>query len=266
MSGRSIAVVSGKGGAGKSMLVTALGAQWAFHRKRVLLVDLNTGMRGLDMLLGLESRVVFDLGDVLDGMCGAEQAILSDSRTGMRLLAARQISDTDTVNAQALSGLVKTLAEDFDVVLLDAPGGLGKNVRAAVGAAQEALLVTTPDDAALRDAERAAGLLSEMDVRLAGLVLNRIRPEFVEEGLQYTPEVCSQVLDVRVAGVIPDDREVWRRMLARQPINGDFPAAWAVRNLMERLEDSGTALRSWRGEEQEMIKRKKGFLRRGQAL
>ncbi|MCL1964753.1 MAG: AAA family ATPase [Firmicutes bacterium] len=255
MNGQCVAVVSGKGGVGKSMLVAALGAHFAYHRKRTLLVDLNTGMRGLDMLLGLESRIVFDLGDVQDGLCGIEQALIEDRQTGVFLLAARQITDTDALDAEALGRLMREMTKRFDRVLLDVPGGIGAHLQMAAGAAGEALVVTTPDDAAMRGAERVAGALR--DIPSPGLVINRIREDFVEAGLQYPPEVCGQVLDMRVTGVVPEDGEVWRRVLSRQAINGDFPAAWAIRNLMERMDDESTPLRPWRKDA--AGKQKRGF-------
>jgi len=260
MSGRCVAVASGKGGVGKSMLVAALGAHFAFHGKRVLLVDLNTGLRGLDMLFGLESRIVFDLGDVLDGLCGVEQALIEDRQTGVRLLAARQITDTDEIEAEALECLMDEMTERFDWVLMDVPSGIGQGLQAMAEAAEEALLVTTPDDAALRDTERVAGFLK--DLLPPGLVINRIRADFVASGLQHPPEVCGQVLDMRVKGVVPEDEDVLRRMLARQPINGNFPAAWAIRNLMERMENPEVPLRAWHKEKAEKAKRG-GVGRRG---
>ncbi len=248
MSGRCVAVVSGKGGVGKTMLTAALAAGLALRGQRVAVVDLNTGLRGLDMAFGLENRVVFDLGDVLDGICELSQALVADKQTGVRMLAARQMTGSDALPEDALSHLCETLRAEYDWVLLDTPSGIGRPFEAAVSAADRALLLTTPDDAALRDTDRLAGLLQRLDVGSPSLVINRIRPDFVDAGLQYAPEVCAQTLDMRPLGVLPEDESVWRRTLEKRPVSGDTQAAWAIRNLLERIEDAGVPLRPWRVE------------------
>ncbi len=246
MDGNRLTVVSGKGGVGKSMLVVTLGALWAARGRRVALVDINTGMRGLDMLLGLENRIVFDLGDVLEGLCAPRQALVEDKRTGMRVIAARQISDTETLDLDALDRLTRVLSRDFDIVILDAASGIGRGFTAAVQAADRALLVTTPDDMALRDADRVSGLLQRLDMPPPLVVLNRIRPDLVEEGLQYEPRVCAQVLDMPIFAVIPDDDEILRCTLRKEPATGGFPAAEAMANLLDRLENASLPVRPWR--------------------
>ena len=248
MSGPCWTLVSGKGGVGKSTLAAALGAHLALAGRRVALVDLNTGMRGLDMLLGLESRVVFDLGDVQEGLCEAEQALVTDRETGMRLLAAPQMRDSEALDEDALRAMCQTMCESFDFVFLDAASGIGRGFTAAARAAQQALVVTTPDDMALRDAERAAGLLRRLDMPAPALVINRIRPDFVDEGWQYTPEACAQTLDLRVAGVIPDDTAVWRMTLQKRPALGAFPAGRAMAALARWLENADEPIPPWRDE------------------
>lgn len=262
MRGTSYAVVSGKGGVGKSMLVVALGALWSAQGKSVALIDMNTGMRGLDMMLGLENRVVFDLGDVLEGLCEPRQALLRDAQTGIRLLAARQIADSELLDERALEALVEELEDSYDRVLLDAASGIGRGFSAAVLAARAALLITTPDDQALRDADRIAGLVQRLDLPSPRLVINRLREDFVRAGLQYEPEICEQVLDSRVYGAIPDDITVWRHTLMKRPVIGDFPAALAIANLSDRLSDRSVPLRPWHDEGPPEPERKRGFLER----
>jgi septum site-determining protein MinD len=251
MSGRALALVSGKGGVGKSVLAAALGAAWAGQGRRVALVDVNTGLRALDMLLGLENRVVYDLGDVLEGLCEIETAMIRCQDSNLWLLAARQITDTEAVDEDALARLVGMLCARFDVVLLDAPTGMGQGFVAAAYAAEETLLVVTPDDLSLRDGERMAGLLERLGAPRPQWAINRIRADFVREGLQYPPEVCAQVLDMRPIGVIPEDDALARAALSKTRMPPDSPAAQAVEALRRALEGEDGALPLWQMEELE---------------
>lgn len=266
MSGRCYTVVSGKGGVGKSMLVITLGALWAKEGKNVALVDVNTGMRGLDLMLGMENRIVFDLGDVLEGACDVQQALVREKNTGMRIIAARQISDSEWLNEEALSNLTRILMEKFDFVLLDAASGIGRGFTAAVHAAGNAILLTTPDDMALRDADRITGLLHRLDMPSPQVVINRIREDLVDAELQYMPEVCSQVLDLPVCGVIPEDDQILRATLQKRPATGSYRGAKAIENVKDRLLDARTPLLPWREEKHMDIGhvKKAGFWKRSQ--
>ena len=263
MSGLCYTVVSGKGGVGKSMLVVALGALFALEGKSVALVDVNTGMRGLDLMLGMENRIVFDLGDVLEGHCDVRQALVREKSTGMRVIAARQISDTEWLSEEGLQGLTKALLEQFDVVLLDSASGIGKGFTAAARAAINAILLTTPDDMALRDADRIAGLLHRLDAPSPLVVINRIREDLVDDGLQYMPEVCAQVLDLPILGVIPDDDRIHRATLQKRPAIGGYKGAKAIENVKARLLDRKSPLWPWREEKKtELAEEKTGFWKR----
>ncbi len=236
MSARAVALLSGKGGVGRTLLTASLGARLAKEGRRVALVDLNTGMRGLDMALGLESRVAFDLGDVLDGVCELRQALVRGP-DGLRLLAARQMRDTEELDEDALGRVMDALRAQFDWVLVDTAGGVGRGFTAAARCGLEALAVTTPDDASLRCVERAAGLWQRLGGEPPMLCVNRIRPALVEEGLQYTPQTCAQVVDLRLLGVVPEDAEALCAALRKTPLEGDSPAARGVENLLARLEN-----------------------------
>lgn len=253
MTGRLIAVMSGKGGVGKTMLTAALGAQWAARGKRVVLVDMNIGMRGLDMLMGLESRVGFDLGDVVEGACGLDSALLENRQLGVRIIAAKQFDEKKPLKERTLQIILEVLCLQNDIVLMDAPSGLSYGLELTARMAQEFLMVTTPDDASLRDAERTAAVLDTLEKPRPLLVVNRIHPRLVAEGLQYGPEVCAQLLDMRLAGVIPEDREAMRCTLRREVLHGAFPAMWALENLVERLDDMNAPLLPWYEEAGGMI-------------
>lgn len=265
MSGQCYTVVSGKGGVGKSMLVVALGALFALEGKSVALVDVNTGMRGLDLMLGMENRIVFDLGDVLEGHCEVRQALVREKSTGMRVIAARQISDTEALNEEALLSLTRSLRERFEMVLLDSTSGIGRGFTASVRAAGAAILMTTPDDMALRDADRVTGLLHRLDMPSPRVVVNRIREDLVNAGLQYTPEVCAQVLDLPVCGVIPEDEQIMRAVLSKRPAIGDYHGAKAIQNVKSRLLDKNAPLLPWREERECESAEKGGFWKRRRA-
>lgn len=244
MSARVIALLSGKGGVGRTLLTASLGARLAKENRRVALMDLNTGMRGLDMALGLESRVAFDLGDVLDGVCELKQALVRGP-DGLRLLAARQMRDTEELDEDALSRVMDALRAQFDWVLIDAASGVGRGFTAAANLGCEAIAVTTPDDASLRCVERAAGLWQRLGGEPPMLCVNRICPALVEEGLQYAPQTCSQVVDLYLLGVVPEDPQALRAALSKAPLEGDSPAARGVENLLARLENPKQKLWDW---------------------
>lgn len=249
MTGRLITVVSGKGGVGKSFVAAALGTRWAAAGKTVVLLDMNLGMRYLDMLLGIESRVCYDLSDVVFSRCGLSAAMVEEKHTGLRLISAPQFTDGRPMNERVLRILLEVLCSQNDIVLLDAPGGLAEGFAlTARMAGDTTLLVTTPDDMSLRDAERTAMLLRDLDKPAPLLVVNRLRPALVEEGLQHAPEVCAQVLDLRLAAAIVEDEQALRLSLSREPSLGDTQAAQAIDNLAGRLLDDTVPLRPWRAE------------------
>lgn len=246
MSGRALAVVSGKGGVGKTMIVAALGAHWARAGKRVVLIDMSIGMRGLDMALNLHSRVGFDLGDVLDGRVGLDRAMIEDKETGVRLIAAKQFTPEAPLNERALQLIIEVLCMQNDRVLLDAPAGIGENLDLATRMAQETLLVSTPDDAALRTTDRVRAILNDQGRTDLQLVVSRIREDLVDAKLQYAPEVCSQLLDLPLAGVVPEDDAALRSTLAMQPLDPASRASRAIANLAARIDGEPMPLWAWR--------------------
>lgn len=236
MSGHLLAVVSGKGGVGKSFLTAALGARLAAMGERVVLVDLSTGLRHLDILFGLESRVGFDLHDVVEGVCGLDRALITDRQSGARLLLARQTQTDAPCNERTLRILLEVLCLQNDYVLLDAPCGLGDGFSLAARMADASLLVATPDNACCRAAERAAAEILRHGRPHPYLVINRLQAALVEAGLQHTPAVCAQLLDLRLLAAIPEDDLAQRAMLQASPLLQDTQAAAAIDTLAERLE------------------------------
>lgn len=235
--GRVIALLSGKGGTGKSTAAAFWGRYAASHGRKAVLVDLNTGMRELDMLLGLESRIVFDLGDVLDEICPVRQALVQERESGVYLLAAPQMCDSDELDPERLAQLMQELKEDFDDIILDGPAGIGQGVLAACRAAERAVVAALPDDAGLRAADRIAGLLQRQDMAPPEVLLNRLDRSLLRDGLQYTPSVCSQVLDLPVLGAVPEEAGVRRAALEKRGMPEEWDVFRALENAFLRLED-----------------------------
>ncbi|MEO6991174.1 MAG: septum site-determining protein MinD [Candidatus Baltobacteraceae bacterium] len=208
MSGRRIVVTSGKGGVGKTTTTANLGAALARRGARVALVDADIGLRNLDLVLGVEKRIVFDLVEVVEGRCQLRQALIRDKRfEQLWILPASQTREKEAVGEAQMTALIAELAESVDYVLVDSPAGIEHGFRSAVAGATEALVVTTPEVSAVRDADRVIGKLAErrMPVRL---IVNRIRPDMIRSGDMMTVEDVCEILSAELAGIVPDDEAV----------------------------------------------------------
>ena len=202
-------ITSGKGGVGKTTATANLGMGLALLGKRVAMVDADIGLRNLDVVLGLENRIVYDLVDVAEGYCRPRQALIKDKRIdGVYLLPAAQTRDKTAVSPDQMRGLCLELAQEFDYVLVDCPAGIEQGFRNAVCAADRALVVTTPEVTAVRDADRVIGLLEAMETRPPLLLINRVRGEMVRRGDMMSIEDMVEVLAIEVLGVIPEDEYI----------------------------------------------------------
>ncbi len=208
VSARKIVFTSGKGGVGKTTTTVNVGAALAKRGHRVILVDADIGLRNLDLVLGLEKRIVFDLVEVVEGRCQLRQALIKDKRfESLSILPAAQTRDKDAVNEEQMAKVIDELAEMADYVLIDCPAGIEGGFRNAVAGAREAIVVTTPEVSAIRDADRVIGKLAErsMPVRL---IVNRIRPEMVRSGDMLSVEDVCEILSAELLGIVPDDEEI----------------------------------------------------------
>lgn len=207
--GRVIVLTSGKGGVGKSTSTANLGTALAMLGKKVVLVDADVGLRNLDVIMGLEARVVYTSMDVIDGTCNIEKALVRDRRVkSLNLLAASQKNNKMDILPEQMKKICKELSEDFDYVLIDSPAGIEQGFQNAAVGAEEALIITTPEIAAVRDADRIIGLLQNMNIEKMNLVINRLSPQMVKAGNMMAPQDIIDILSIDLIGVVPEDSDV----------------------------------------------------------
>jgi septum site-determining protein MinD len=205
--GRSIVVTSGKGGVGKTTTTANLGTALADAGRSVVVVDADVGLRNLDVVLGLENRVSKHLLDVIEEKCTLDDALVRDRvRRNLLLMPAAQNREKDEVPEEKMAQLVRQLQERFEFVLIDCPAGIEQGFRNAVVGAQEAIIVTTPEVSAVRDADRVIGLLPRA-IELK-LVVNRVRPAMVKKGTMMSVADVNAILRLDLLGVVPDEREI----------------------------------------------------------
>lgn len=204
-----IVITSGKGGVGKTTTTANLGAGLALSGKRTVVVDADIGLRNLDVILGLENRIVYDLVHAIEGECKLSQALIRDKRVeGLYLLPAAQTRDKNAVKPEDMKRLVAGLKEEFEYVLIDCPAGIEQGFRNSIAGADRAILVTTPEVSAIRDADRIIGLLEAHEIADPKLILNRYRPGMVQRGDMMTKEDILEILAIDLIGILPDHEDV----------------------------------------------------------
>lgn len=205
--GRAIVITSGKGGVGKTTTTANLGTALARRGTSVALVDADVGLRNLDIVLGLESRVKYHVLDVLEEKISLDEALVRDKNSStMQLLAAAQTREKDDVDTEKMQALIHSLRERFEYVLIDCPAGIEKGFQNAVAGAQEAIVVCTPEVSAVRDVDRVVGLLGNKFA--PQLVINRVRPQLVKKGKMLSVDDVNAILRLPLLGVIADEPDV----------------------------------------------------------
>jgi septum site-determining protein MinD len=236
--GEAIVITSGKGGVGKSTTSANIGTALALSGKKVCLVDTDIGLRNLDVIMGLENRIIYDIVDVVTGQCRLEQALIKDKRfEHLYLLPASQTRDKSALSPEAVRKIVDELKQKFDYVVIDCPAGIEQGFKIAIAGAEKAIVVTTPENAAVRDADRVIGLLEGAKIHGPKLVINRIKPHMVQHGDMLDIDEIVAVLAIDLLGVVPDDEWVISCANRGEPavLNPNSKASMAYRNIARRI-------------------------------
>lgn len=237
--GRVIVITSGKGGVGKTTSTANIGTALALQGKKVCLVDMDIGLRNLDVILGLENRIIYDIVDVVEGRAKLHQAVIKDKRFDdhLYLLPAAQNADKNVLNEEQMIELIGELKQDYDFVIIDCPAGIEQGFKNSVAAADEAILITTPEISAIRDADRIIGLIEQMDIDGPRLVINRIRKQMMQDGDVMDIDEITRHLSVELLGIILEDDNVVRSSNKGNPIvlDPDNSASKGYRNIVRRI-------------------------------
>lgn len=235
---RIIVITSGKGGVGKTTTTANLAVALANEGHRVVAIDGDVGLRNLDVIMGLENRIVYTLVDVIEGTCRLNQAMIRDKRIdNLYMIPTAQSRTKDAVSSEQMLEICSQLRSEFDFVLIDSPAGIEAGFRNAAAGADEALVVTTPEVSAVRDADRIIGLLESMEKAPISLIINRIKPEMVKRGEMLAIQDVLDILAVELIGTIPDDESVVTSSNKGEPLtfsNGSL-ATRAFLNIAKRI-------------------------------
>ncbi len=243
MNAKAIVVTSGKGGVGKTTTTANVGAALAKLGEKVCVIDTDVGLRNLDVVMGLEGRVVFDLIDVFEGRCKLRQAIIRDKRVEtLYLLAASQTKDKSSLSEHRMQETVRQLLEDegFDRVVIDSPAGIESGFQTAASAATGALVVVNPEVSSVRDADRIIGLLESREITEVRLIVNRLRPAMVKRGDMLEVDDVLEILGVKLIGIVPEDEQILVSTNIGNPASleeggAKTSASQAFRNIARRI-------------------------------
>lgn len=234
-----IVITSGKGGVGKTTTTANVGTALAMLGKKVVMVDTDIGLRNLDVVLGLENRIVYDLVDAVRGNCRLKQALIKDKRLdNLYLLPAAQTKDKTSVTTDQMMELCTKLKEEFDYVIIDCPAGIEHGFKNAIAGAEEALVVTTPEVSAVRDADRIIGLLEAAGIAEPRLIINRIRVNMVKSGDMMCVDDILDILAVDLMGIVPDDDAIVVSTNRGEPtvFDDNSRPGLAFRNIARRID------------------------------
>ncbi len=235
--GEVIVITSGKGGVGKTTTTANIGAGLSQLGKKVVVIDTDLGLRNLDVVMGLENLIVYNLVDVIEGNCRLKQALIRDKRyESLYLLPSAQTKDKTAVSPGQMKKLTSELKEEFDYVILDSPAGIEQGFQNAIAGADRAIVVTTTEVSSIRDADRIIGLLEKNKLRDNALIINRIRTDMVKRGDMMSVDDVTEILSIPLIGAIPDDERVVIGTNQGEPVIGmDSKAGKSYGNICRRI-------------------------------
>jgi len=238
MATKAITVTSGKGGVGKTTATANIAVALASMGQKVTCIDSDIGLRNLDVVMGLENRIVYDLVDIVEERCRPRQAIIRDKRfENLFLIPAAQTRDKNAVSQKDMNKLVEELREEMDWVLIDSPAGIERGFRNAIAPADEILIVTNADVSAVRDADRIIGIIEAEQKGPPKLIINRINPQMIKRGDMINTDDVLELLAIKLLGVVPEDEQVIVSTNIGRPIVLDEKsrAGQAFKNIARRL-------------------------------
>lgn len=238
MTGQIITLTSGKGGVGKTTATANIGVALASMGKKVVCIDADIGLRNLDVVLGLENRIVYDLVDVVEGRCRLRQAMIRDKRLPeLFLIPAAQTRDKTSISPSDMMRICTELQDEHDFILIDSPAGIERGFQNAIAPADQVIIITNPEVSAVRDADRIIGLVEAEEKETPSLVINRINPKMVQRGDMLAPEDVLELLAIKLIGLVPEDEGVLVGTNKGVPValNNNSKAGTAFRNIAGRI-------------------------------
>lgn len=252
---KTIVITSGKGGVGKTTSTANIGTALALQGKKVCLIDMDIGLRNLDVVLGLENRIIYDVIDVIEGRAKVHQALIKDKRFEdlLFLLPAAQHADKNAIKPEDVIKIIEELDEFYDYILVDSPAGIERGFENSIAAADAAIIITTPEISAIRDADRIVGILENRDIEEPKLVINRIRREMMDSGDVMDVDEITHHLSLELLGIIYEDDEVVRTSNKGSPIvlDPDHISSQGYRNIAKRILGESVPLLTVKKEEEQ---------------
>ncbi len=238
MAAKIVTITSGKGGVGKTTATANISVALAQLGQKVVCIDSDIGLRNLDVVLGLENRIVYDLVDVIEGRCRVRQAMIKDKRfDDLYLIPAAQTRDKSAVSPSDMVALCEQINDEVDWILIDSPAGIERGFKNAIAPAQSVLVVTNPDVSAVRDADRIIGIIEAEEKGPARLIINRLNPQLIKRGDMLDAEDVLDLLAINLVGIVPEDETVIMSTNMGKPAATDEKsmAGQAFRNIARRL-------------------------------